>query len=252
MMKLWMLQLLFVVTGSVTAQNILSGRVTDQRDKSAIAGATIYVADVKKGAITDADGNFSISDLPKGKFLVEIKFLGYATVVKEVSVADQTRLDVTLSTVETELNEVVVTGISHSSELKSNPIPITTLNNKQLVENTATNLIDNISRKAGVNQITTGPAISKPVIRGLGYNRIISLNNGIRQEGQQWGDEHGIEMDEFSIDRVEIIKGAGSLMYGSDGLGGVINFLAPNPVAPGTISGKWLSNYQTNNGQFGN
>src|SRR5258705_376785 len=76
--------------------------------------------------------------------------------------------------------------------------------------------------------------------------------DGIRQEGQQWGDEHGIEIDEYSVDRVEIIKGAGSLMYGSDGLGGVLNFLTSNPVAEGTVIGKWLSNYQTNNGLIGN
>ncbi|MBL4715973.1 MAG: TonB-dependent receptor, partial [Bacteroidia bacterium] len=103
------------------------------------------------------------------------------------------------------------------------------------------------AKKPGISQITTGGAISKPVIRGLGYNRVVVLNNNIRQEGQQWGDEHGIEIDEFSVERVEIIKGPGSLMYGSDAMAGVINFLAPKPVGQGVIISNMMANYQSNN-----
>lgn len=234
------------------AQNSLSGKVIDKEDGSEIIGATVYISDLKKGAVTDVNGDYEIGDLPKGKFLVQIKFIGYSSIVSSIQIEGHTKLDVQLSSTATELNEIVVTGISHSSELKNNPIPITTISGKSLSENTATNLIDNITKKAGVNQITTGPGISKPVIRGLGFNRIITLYDGIRQEGQQWGDEHGIEIDEFSVDRVEIIKGAGSLMYGSDGLGGVINFIAPNPESERSVNGSFSSNFQSNNGLLGN
>src|SRR6185295_183390 len=143
-------------------------------------------------------------------------------------------------------------GSSKATELLKMPGAVTTIDHSVLFKTTSTNIIDAITSKPGISQITTGAGISKPVIRGLGYNRIISLYDGIRQEGQQWGDEHGVEIDEYSVDRVEIIKGAGSLMYGSDGLGGVLNFLTPNPVPKGTVTGKWLSNYQTNNGLIGN
>lgn len=242
----------WVVLNISYAQNSLTGKVTDFEDQSAVIGASVYIPDLKRGAVTDKNGVYFISNLPKGNFLLECKFIGYGTLVKPVQLSGAIELDLRLNSLVTELNEVVVTGLSHSSDLKSNPIPVVTLDNRLLMENLSSNLIDNISKKAGVNQISTGPAISKPVIRGLGYNRIILLNNGIRQEGQQWGDEHGIEIDEFSIDRVEIVKGAGSLMYGSDGIGGVINFLAANPVPTGTIVGKWISNYQTNSGLFAN
>ena len=244
---------LFSLLSSVAcAQNSLSGIITEGKEKNTLPGASIYIPDLKKGTVTDSQGFYFLSELPKGKFLVEIKFIGYSTLVQSIQIDGTTEFNSSMNPVATELNEVVVTGMSHSSELKSSSIPISTLNAQQLLENSSSNLVDNISKKAGINQITTGPAISKPIIRGLGYNRIITLNNGVRQEGQQWGDEHGIEIDEFSVDRVEVIKGAGSLMYGSDGLGGVINFLAPNPEAPGTIKGKWISNYQTNNGLFAN
>jgi iron complex outermembrane receptor protein len=243
---------LFLIVQFLSAQNSLTGVITDAVDHSLVSGATVYIPDLKKGTLSNAEGVYKIDDLPKGKFLIEVKFIGYSSFIKTIDVNGVTEFNIELNSTVTELNEVVVTGISHSSELRSNPIPITTISNTQLVQNTSTNLIDNIAQKKGVNQITTGAAISKPVIRGLSYNRIISLYDGIRQEGQQWGDEHGIEIDEFSVDRVEIIKGAGSLMYGSDGLGGVINFLTANPMAEGSITGKWTSNYQTNNGLFGN
>ena len=244
--------LLWLVSFTGFAQNSLSGRVEDIEDKNPLPGASIFIPDLKNGTVTDGQGLYTLKDLPKGKFLIEIKFIGYATIVQSIQIDGETIMNISLDAVATELNEVVVTGMSHSAELKTSSIPVSTFSPQQLIEGSSSNLIDNISQRAGISQVTTGPAISKPVIRGLGYNRIITLNNGIRQEGQQWGDEHGIEIDEFSVDRVEIIKGAGSLMYGSDGIGGVINFLGGNPEAVGTIKGKWVTNYQSNNGMFAN
>ena len=244
---------LFLMTAlSAKAQYVLKGTVSDADGGASLPGVTIYIPDLKRGSITNDQGVFFIEGLRKGKFLVEFKLIGYTPLVQAVQVDSTSALEIHLTSIATELHEVVVTGISHTTELRKNPIPLTTINGQQLAENTSTNLIDNISKKPGISQISTGAAISKPVIRGLSYNRVITLNDGTRQEGQQWGDEHGIEIDEFSVDRVEIIKGAGSLMYGSDGLGGVINFLAPAPVAPGSITGRFISNYQSNNGLFGN
>jgi len=100
----------------------------------------------------------------------------------------------------------------------------------------------------GVNAVTTGPNISKPFIRGLGYNRVLTLMDGIRLEGQQWGDEHGIEIDENSISKVEVIKGPASLIYGSDAMAGVVNMIPAPPLPYGTIKANVISEYQTNNG----
>ncbi|HET6992216.1 MAG TPA: TonB-dependent receptor, partial [Bacteroidia bacterium] len=102
------------------------------------------------------------------------------------------------------------------------------------------------------NAVTTGPNVSKPFIRGLGYNRILTLYDGTRQEGQQWGDEHGIEVDQYSIDRIEVVKGPASLTYGSDALAGVVNLIPASPVPTGTLHASLTSEYQSNNGMFGN
>lgn len=104
-----------------------------------------------------------------------------------------------------------------------------------------------------MNAVKTGPNISKPFIHGLGYNRVLTIYDGMRQEGQQYGDEHGLEVDHYNIDKAEVIKGPAGLLYGSDAIAGVISLF---PVIPtgneGTFYGKYLSEYQTNNNLIGN
>ena len=150
-----------------------------------------------------------------------------------------------------ELNEVTVTGAVGEMKIKETPMPVMMLQAKELYQLSSTNLIDAIAKQPGVSQITTGRGISKPVIRGLGYNRIVVVNDGIRQEGQQWGDEHGIEIDANEVGSVEILKGPASLMYGSDAMGGVLVFKGMPTLPEGNIKGNVNAEYQTNNGLFG-
>ncbi|RAK64021.1 TonB-dependent receptor [Hymenobacter edaphi] len=225
----------------------VTGRVVDQATQQPLPGATLLFPDLKQSTATDADGRFRFEQLPRGRFLVQIRSLGYGTVVRTVDTGSATALDFALSPAVTELGQVVVTGVSASTELRRSPVPTTVIDKEELSQHASTNVIDAIARTPGVSQITTGAAISKPVIRGLSSNRVITLNNGAKQEGQQWGDEHGIEIDEYSIDRAEVIKGPGSLLYGSDGMAGVVNFVAPDPVDNGRVIGSVAANYQTNN-----
>lgn len=147
-----------------------------------------------------------------------------------------------------ELGEVVVTGLVGDTRVKEMATPISVIPATELRSRASSNIIGTIAREPGISEITTGGGISKPVIRGLSYNRVVVVNDGIRQEGQQWGDEHGIEIDGASVHSVEILKGPASLMYGSDALAGVIIF-RPEPVAmPGTVSGDVSAEYQSNNG----
>ncbi len=155
-----------------------------------------------------------------------------------------------LTETDVKLNEVVVTGLTGSQKLKQSPAPISIISPRQLEMQPSTNIIDAIARQPGVSQITTGSGISKPVIRGLGYNRVVVVNDGIRQEGQQWGDEHGIEIDPASVHSVEILKGPASLMYGSDAMAGVIIFHSAPTLPKGDMRANFSTGYQTNNGLF--
>ena len=147
-----------------------------------------------------------------------------------------------------QLNAVVVTGLTGDVHLNEVPAPISVIQPVDLQARASTNIISAIAREPGVSQITTGGAISKPVIRGLGYNRVVVVNDGIRQEGQHWGDEHGIEIDGASVHSVEILKGPASLMYGSDAMAGVLIFHPVPVAAPGTVRGCISTEYQSNNG----
>ena len=148
------------------------------------------------------------------------------------------------------LNELVVTGVTGDTKLKNSTAPISIVSGKDLRQTTSTNIIDAIAHQPGMAQITTGSGISKPIIRGLGYNRIIVMNEGVRQEGQQWGDEHGIEIDAQNVNSVEILKGPASLMYGSDAMAGVL-ILHGSPIQPeGEMKASVSTEYQTNNGLF--
>ncbi|MBI1223651.1 MAG: TonB-dependent receptor [Bacteroidetes bacterium] len=240
-----------IVTISLKAQNNISGHILDATDKSPIIGATVFIADLKTGTATDENGVFTLQNLPKGNFLAEVSALGYAKIVLKVKTTDSTPLEILLSETAVEMQEVIVTGVSASTEKTKNPVPVAQMRRDVLLQNTSTNLIDAMSKLPGVNQVSTGTAISKPVIRGLGYNRVVVLRNGIRQEGQQWGDEHGIELDENDVERVEIIKGPGSLLYGSDAMAGVVNFLLPHPVAEGKLVAEATTEYQTNSNLAG-
>ena len=149
-----------------------------------------------------------------------------------------------------ELNEVMVTGVTGDTKLKHSTAPISVVTGKELRETTSTNVIDAIAKQPGMAQVTTGGGISKPIIRGLGYNRIIVMNEGVRQEGQQWGDEHGVEVDGNGVGSVEILKGPASLMYGSDAMAGVLILHdAPSPL-DGEVRTNVSTEYQTNNGLF--
>lgn len=244
--------ILFIIAFNASyAQNKISGNLKDKVSKENLKGVSIYITDLKIGTSTDKEGNYLISNLKSGTHLLDISYNGYQSIVKRIIVEKDTILDVELVRAVKELNEVIVTGVTRSTELKLSPIVVKTIDRNTMNQNSATNLIDGLKNIPSVNQITTGAAISKPIIRGLGYNRVIVLNNGIRQEGQQWGDEHGIEIDEYAVDRVEIVKGPGSLMYGSDGIAGVLNFLAPKAPPYGEMRTQVVSSYQSNNHLIG-
>ena len=235
---------------SANAQSTLTGRVLDKATGEVVAGATVYVPELKTGDITDKTGLYKLSKLPKTTVTVQVSFLGYKSLIQKVDLTSVNSQDFTLEQAITEMNEVVITGTSRSSEINRSPIPIVTMTNIELKQNLNTNIIDAISKLPGVSAVTTGPNVSKPFIHGLGYNRVLTLFDGVRQEGQQWGDEHGIDVDENAVDRIEIIKGPASLTYGSDALAGVVNLLPASAFHIDTIQGHIETNYQTNNGLF--
>ncbi len=227
----------------------LIGTVTDKTNGQTIIGATVNIPDLRRGTITDANGHYKLENLPKGVYLVQVTYLGYAAFNQKVDFTKTTTLDIQMTPSSLEAGEVVITGVSKATEIKRDPVPMVAVGKTFIDQRAAAgNVIDMIANIPGVSAVTTGPNVSKPFIHGLGYNRVVTLQDGIRQEGQQWGDEHGVEVDQNSIDRVEVIKGPASLSYGSDAIGGVVNLITPAPVADGKVLGSVQGTYGTNNG----
>ncbi|MGF7074350.1 TonB-dependent receptor [Mucilaginibacter sp. 3215] len=244
--------LLLVQVSAFADVIIVKGRVVDAQSKQTLPGAVITIPELKISAITDPNGEFSFKSLPnRGRFLFSIEYVGYKSLTKIVDLSAGTPLIFELQSSIIETHEVVITGTAISANNKQNSTSVSAVGRDGLLRQ-STNLIDALAHQVpGMSQITTGPSISKPVIRGLSYNRVVTLSDGVKQQGQQWGDEHGIEIDQYSSDRVEVLRGAASLLYGSDALGGVINLLEPLTPPDGQIKGEFLTNYSTNNGLTG-
>ena len=147
-----------------------------------------------------------------------------------------------------ELKQVVVTGPTGAVKMQDMSMPAGIVDRNSLRMTPATNIVDAVAKLPGVAQVSTGSGISKPVIRGLGYNRVVVVADGVRQEGQQWGDEHGVEIDGNAVSSVEVLKGPASLLYGSDALAGVLK-LNTDPVVPlGKMRLNVNSEYHSNSG----
>ncbi|MBA3674729.1 MAG: TonB-dependent receptor plug domain-containing protein, partial [Chitinophagaceae bacterium] len=240
---------LFAQNTSRSARVTLSGKITASKTNTPLQAASVYIPDLKTGTTTDENGNYVLRNLSDGKYLVEISFVGFTSIVETIDLSDSIQKNFILSPSLIENETVTITGVSTATSTRKTPIPVNIIRRENLFNNVATNLIDNLTRIPGVSQVTTGASISKPFIRGLGYNRVLVINDAIRQEGQQFGDEHGIEIDELNASRVEVLKGPASLMYGSDALAGVINIISFQTVPQATIKGNLLAGYNTNNRQ---
>src|SRR5204863_294279 len=130
------------------------------------------------------------------------------------------------------LKEVVISGI-RSSTANETSMNIQSLSAQKIRQSGALNISDALSKLPGISQLNTGPAISKPVIRGLSGNRVLAVLSGLKFDNQQWQDEHGLGLTDVGIDRIEVIKGPASLLYGSEAIGGILNIIEELPNPPG-------------------
>ena len=237
-----------LLPSGVTAQNSVSGTITDAVSGSPLFGVSVYIPDLKAGAVTGRDGTYLIRNVPPGTYVISISIIGYGSHLEEISVKGRVSKDFRLNRSSTTLNDVVVTGVASATDKRNTPNIINIVEYNRLLENSSTNVIEAIAKEPGVSAMTDGQSISKPVIRGLGYNRVLTVNDGVEQLDQVWFDEFGVEADPDAVQKYEILKGPASLAYGSDAIAGVVNLIPADPLPEGQTKGDILTNYQTNNG----
>ncbi|HWZ13607.1 MAG TPA: TonB-dependent receptor, partial [Mucilaginibacter sp.] len=158
----------------------LTGTVTDKADGKPIPGATVSIPDLRLVTVTDEKGHYTLTRLPRGIYLFQVKFLGYAAFSQRVDFTKTTVLNAQLQASAIETGEVVITGVSKATEIKRDPVPMVAVGKAYIDQRAgATNIIDAIANIPGISAVTTGPNVSKPFIHGLGYNRIVTAEDGI-------------------------------------------------------------------------
>jgi iron complex outermembrane receptor protein len=229
---------MILLHGFASAQNKLSGKITDQFNVP-LVGAAIFVPEMAKGTLSDVNGNYELLNLPKGLIKVQFSYLGYASRIETVKFdGSSVNLDISLKQTAIEAEEIVVSGGYNSSQ-HDNAVKIDILKLNTLTIESTPNFTEVLTKVPGVDMISKGNGVSKPVIRGLSMNDILVLNNGVRFENYQYSSHHPLGIDEFGIGSVEIIKGPASLLFGSDAIGGVINFVKEKPAAIGSVVGDY-------------
>lgn len=226
---------LFFLVNVCTAQSI-NGFVFETESKQPLEGVTIYIPELMIGAISNEKGYFEIANLKKGKYLVQFSMLGYSVQSLQVIVPQENKLEISLSKSDYNVTEIVVSA-GKLTRVEETPYQIQTLKASEIANSGNVSLMDALTQVPGVEQISYGTGIGKPVIRGLSFSRIMTIYRGIRFENQQWGEDHGLGVTSSGIDRVEIIKGPASLIYGSGALGGVIHLIDEKPAASNKVEG---------------
>lgn len=222
-MKKIIITLILGFSAMLQAQNTVSGTVRDGANKP-IIGVSVYAPELHKGTTTDANGKYILDNLPNGNLNITFVFVGFSNQNKTITnLQKENILDVVLEETLFQMDEVIVSTAFNKIQSQN----VMKVEHEKMVDlqrkGTAT-LIEGLATISGVSQVSTGTSIGKPVIRGLSGNRVLVYSQGVRMENQQFGDEHGLGLNDSGIESVEVIKGPASLLYGSDALGGVLYF----------------------------
>lgn len=249
-MWMWWRSSLFILTlfpGYIHAQHCITGRVVNSGG-TPLTGAAIFLHETHQGTLADSTGSFELCGVKSGSYHLHITYSGYHSEEQDISLNENLILgEIRLTESINELHEAVIEMSLSKEGIHENSANVTVLDRHALEQQSQTTLMGKLAQIPGVSAITNGTGISKPVIRGLSGNRVVVSQSGIRQEGQQWGSDHGLEIDPYQIDQVEIIKGPAALVFGSDAVGGVVNVRPAIPHAENTYEGGLQMGWNTLN-----
>lgn len=235
-MKNFIIALLLGFSAMLHGQNKLSGTISDKNNQP-LSGVSVYAPDLHKGTSTDADGKYTFNNLPTGNLRIIFSYMGYTTENRTVTISEkETTLDFPLEESVHQMDEVIVSTAFNKLQ-SQNVMKVEHQNLKSLQQKGISTLIEGLATIPGVSQISTGASVGKTVIRGLSSNRVLVYSQGVRLENQQFGDEHGLGLNDSGVESVEVIKGPASLLYGSDALGGVLYFNPEKFTESGTFKG---------------
>ena len=231
------------------------GSVTDTEGRP-LPGVQVVDPALQRGATTNAEGTYRIENLPTGDHTLEFRFVGYQTAVREVTLrgGESVEVDVSLRTRVLQTDGVTVTGTARARSTLRAPQDVDVMGTEDLQTGKSASLGKLLQENVdGVSSIQTGSQAGKPVLRGLSGKRVVLLKDGIAQEYYQFGVRHFPTTNASEAERVEVVRGASSILYGSDALGGAVNVISKPAPTTGVdefeVGGAASTQYYTNNNE---
>lgn len=238
---------LLVYSLGTMAQHTVSGNISDSKDKTKLLdNVAVYIPEFNSFDISKEGGTYILRNVGVGVVNIQFTRLGYKTVVKTINTKDSaTVVNVEMEPSAMELEEVAIT--SNSTKLPEQiPYAVSTYSAKEMNRYGNLGLLQGLTYEQGIDKISLGNGITKPVIRGLSFNRLLLYQFGTRIDNQPWDDRHDMGINENGVDKVEVIKGPSALIYGADAMGGTLVFVDEKPAINGTAVGDANLAFHTN------
>ncbi len=253
MNKILIIILIMGMSSKLLAQNSIEGTVSNKENSELIIGASVYIPELGKGIYTDKKGEFSLKNLPIGDFIIKISYIGYKTYIEHIKISKNSKitLDIQLSTIFYQANEAIITAAGYTSQ-HHYAIKVESIDATDLETSANINIMDKMDKIPGLNMISQGPGISTPNIRGLSLSNVLVLTDGFRMSNFQFSEHHPYLVSNYGIEKVELIKGPASLLYGADAVGGVLNFISEKPASVGKLEADINSVFFSNTNGFQN
>lgn len=217
----------FIIANAQT-NNIIKGKVYDKVDKKPLVGVNILVEELKTGTVTNGDGSFELTNIPQGEYHLSVSYIGHETVHLTVKMPsdEEQFINVFLEEKTLRLQEVIITGNPLEINPKQISQPSIVLSNLNLQIKRNSTIAQTLDYQPGIAMQSNGIAPSKPVIRGMSSNRILILEDGLRMgDLSNTAVDHAISEDGSSPEKIEVVRGSASLLYGSNAIGGVVNVI---------------------------
>lgn len=247
--RLILLGLFLAFTGLSQDLILIRGQVLDAQTGQPIAEVRITVHETEKSVLSNVDGRFELL-LQKGHYHLHFERRSYRAQDLDLELTMAQNLSISLLPSAIELEELLIEDGLFNQNSREFSQQLTSLRTDLSNQSASVDLGVLLSKEPGVQALNTGVGISKPIIRGFTGNRVTVLDQGIKQEGQQWGMDHGLEIDPFQVQRMELVKGPAALQYGSDAIGGVLRIL-PDALPQKKWNFQLQSNYHSNNQAIG-
>lgn len=226
-MKVFYLLIFTFLFINVYSQTNLSGIVLDEKEGSPLFGVSVLIKELKIGTSTNDKGEFLIKNLKQGSYTLVFSLIGHRNQIIKINFPEENFLTIKLIDGNVDLDEIVVTGNPFSLDKKEIAQSSIVVSNQNLIINRSSTVAEILNFQPGVSIRSNGTATSRPVIRGFSNNRILILDNGLRiGDLSNSSDDHAVAFDGGNAEKIEVLRGPSSLLYGSNAIGGVVNIIS--------------------------